>query len=106
MQVKFTLDGKTATICEEFTLAGITVPEGFQSDGISSPRWTWLRYHPFSKWCAAAFLHDFCIESHGYANARDIFKQALIEIGTNKVDLFLIYNAVRFRDWQRRKFGK
>lgn len=104
MNVSFSLHGETATIDESFTLAGILVPKGYESDGISSPKWSWFRYHPFSKWCPAAFVHDYCIDNYGYAVARDKLKQALVELGSNKIDAFLIYNAVRFHDWKRRNF--
>jgi len=106
LAVSFTLEGKTATINESFELAGIFIPAGFESDGISSPCWTWFRYHPFSRWCPAAFLHDYCIKKFGYAFARDKFKEGLKELGSKKVDCVLIYNAVRLRDWQRRLYEK
>lgn len=103
IDVSFTLRGKTATINEPFELAGIIVPEGFQSDGISSPRITWLWWAPFSKYCPAAFVHDWCIKKYGYAYARDKFEQALKELEASDREVFLLYNAVRSKDWVYRQ---
>lgn len=102
---KFELDGKTAVMLEDFTLAGYTVKKGFRSDGITSPRLAWFRYHPYSEWCPAAFVHDACIPEKGYAVARNAFVECLRELDANKVDVFLLYNAVRIKDWKRRTFG-
>ena len=104
--VKFALYGKTAVILEEFTLAGITVPAGFRSDGISAPRWAWVKFHPFGEYCPAAFVHDYCIGQYGYAVARDKFLEAVREIGAIDRETFLLYNAVRLKDWHRRNFEK
>lgn len=104
--VSFTLVRKTATINESFTLAGITVPAGYKSDGISSPRFIWFKFHPFSQYVAAAFVHDYCIDEIGHDFARNKFYQALKELGASSFEKFLLYNAVRFKDWQRRLFKK
>lgn len=106
MRILISIEGRSATVEEEFHLGGITVPKGFTSDGISSPRWAWLRYHPYSEWCPAAFVHDYCIEKFGYPTARNYFKVALQELGAGNLDIVLIYNAVRLRDWQRRVFNR
>lgn len=106
MKVTFSLEGKTATIEKDFTLAGVTVPKGFKSDGISSPKWSWFRYHPFSQWCPAAFVHDYCIETFAYPYARDKLIQALFQLDSSKFDVLAIYNAVRLKDWQRRTFSR
>ena len=104
--VSFTLQGKTATIDKSFELAGIFIPKGFKSDGISSPRLTWMKFHPFSQYVAAAFVHDFCIENHGYPFARNKFNLALRELGARDWERIMLYKAVRLKDWQRRLFKK
>ncbi len=102
LDVSFTLRGKTAILNKPFKLAGVTVPAGFESDGISSPRITWFIWHPFSFACPAAFVHDFLIESKGYEYARDKFKVALVALGLPRWEVFALYNAVRFKDYLQR----
>lgn len=104
--VSFTLRGKTAIINESFKLAGIEVPKGFESDGISSPRVVWFKFHPFSQYCPAAFVHDFCIVELGYPKARDKFNEAIKELGARDWERKSLYYAVRLKDWQRRLFKK
>lgn len=102
--VSFTLRGKTAILLEEFTLAGITVPAGFSSDGFTSPRITWVKWHPFSKAVAAAFVHDYCIQEYGYDIARDKFKLALRELELPAWEAKALYSAVRFKDYLQRQY--
>lgn len=104
--VHFTLKGKTAILLQDFTLAGVTVPAGFESDGITSPRITWVKWHPFSKPVPAAFVHDYCIAEYGYAYARDKFKQALKELGLPAWEVRALYCAVRFKDYLQRQYQR
>lgn len=97
--VSFTLTGKTAVIDKEFTLGGITVPVGFISDGMTTPRLFWFKYHPFSQYVPAAFVHDYCIKEFGYGIARDRLKQSLKELEARPWEAATIYLPVRFKDW-------
>jgi len=92
------IDGR-ATLLKSITLAGVIVPAGYVTDGISSPRIFWSIFHPFSKYVPAAIIHDYCIGKFGYNVARDKFKRALKESGANSVTLRALYYSVRLKDW-------
>lgn len=93
----------TLSVLEPFELAGVTVPMGFVSDGVSIPRAFWYWRHPYSMpLLAAAIVHDYCQFAYGDAVARDKFKLALSEVGAIGLEQRIIYNAVRARDWFKR----
>ncbi len=102
--VKIESWGSKIIVEECFELAGIIVEAGFESDGITTPRMFWWKWHPMSDPLPAALVHDWCIKYHDYAFARDKLKEALAhpQLELPKWEQRTIYSAVRLKDWQRR----
>ena len=44
---------------QQYEYKGIVVPEGFESDGASTPRIFWAIIPPFKRVKKAAFIHDY-----------------------------------------------
>ncbi len=85
------------------TLAGVTilVPKGFVTDLASVPRFAAGIIPPDGPWVMAAIIHDYLYATQGLAGvftrsqADDIFREAMKDLGVNKVRRNVIYAAVR-----------
>lgn len=56
--------GRSADVTEDYTVqlgykTFLTIPKGFHTDFISSPRWTWSIIPPWGKSSPAAVVHDY-----------------------------------------------
>lgn len=77
----------------------ITVPEGTETDGASIPRAFWSILSPFGEWFAPAVIHDFLYSpanlEYTRAEADEIFREAMFNVGIPWPKRELIYRAVR-----------
>ena len=48
------------------TIFRISVPAGFESDGTSSPKWSWSVFERDGIWRAAALVHDYIYHYKGF----------------------------------------
>ncbi len=86
----------------------IKVPKGFISDGASIPRPFWTIFSPFNgDYFEAALVHDFLYSrasDYDYsfitrAEADEIFKEAMFNLGVGWFTRGTIYSAVRLGGW-------
>ena len=83
-------------LCDEITLAGVTVPAGFITDGVTSPRILWWLYPPVGRYFAAAAVHDYLLQMGiHWRVANDAFRRALIELGLPRPVVTSMYAAVQ-----------
>ena len=93
--------GNVYRLLELLTYGGLTVPEGFESDGASVPRFFWRAVFPpgDNRALRAAFLHDYIYRTHpeGWtrAQADELFRKLLIEDGVSRISAALAYWGVR-----------
>ena len=93
--------GNVYTLREPLTCGGLTVPEGFASDGASVPRFFWRIVFPPGDQRAlrAAFLHDFLYRTHpeGWSReaADNLFRRVLAEDGVPRISCDLAFWGVR-----------
>lgn len=80
----------------------ITVPEGFETDAASVPRWAWSIFPPTGKYLEAAIIHDWLYSSQKIGGewitrkeADQIFYEAMTELDIKLWRRWLIYRAVR-----------
>lgn len=84
----------------------VNVPQGFVSDGASTPRWTWSLFPPWSDYGQACVLHDYLLEYRKYTDGINEFKatykqadmafrEALNVLGVAKWKVVLMYYSVR-----------
>ena len=79
----------------------LTVPEGFESDGASVPRFFWRAVFPpgDTRALRAAFCHDFIYRTHPLGwmrtDADSLFLELLLEHGTPFFRALLAYIGVR-----------
>lgn len=82
------------------TLAGVTVPAGFESDGASVPRWAWPLFPPVGRYFAAAVVHDYLLWGNAeWTRANAAFRRALVELDISGWRLFLLVASVRIYGW-------
>lgn len=75
----------------------ITVPEGFETDLASVPRWLWWLIAPHDpQYAAAAVLHDYLCDWAGFdlMTAHAIFLDALLILGVDRWKATAMYLAV------------
>ena len=90
-------------LLKPLTLAGITVPAGFVSDGATTPRLLWPLFPPVDRYTPAAFLHDYLLEKgENRAAADHLFRAALAQLRIRHWRRVLMYLAVRARAWTTR----
>jgi hypothetical protein len=83
----------------------LTIPEGFYTDGASSPSLSWAICPPMSGLTAEpAVLHDWlysldCKLQITRKDADSIFLEAMRHAGVNKVKALAIYNIIRVAGW-------
>ena len=84
-----------------------TAPNGFKTDLASIPRILWAILPPFWKYAKAAVIHDWIIvETNNRPLANEVFREGMITLGTNRQQIFVIYNGVRFWTWVRKFIKK
>lgn len=96
----------------------VNIPEGFECDGASIPRFFWrLIGPPWGEYARAAVLHDYLyrfgkIEEKEITRKRadQIFYGGMIDVGVRPLKAWAMYQAVRFGaggPWSKyRKGGK
>ncbi len=80
----------------------IVVPAGFETDLASIPRPLWSFLPAWGRWSRAAVLHDwlyFGDRSRGRRFADDLFYQALVRSGVNRLKSGLFWVSVRLAGW-------
>lgn len=93
--------GNVYRLLEPLTYENLTVPEGFESDGASVPRFFWRIVFPpgDNRALRAAFLHDYIYRTHpaGWtkAAADELFRKLLIEDGISRNSANMAYWGVR-----------
>jgi len=100
--------GITAPFCYLSSKGTIFVPAGFRSDGASIPRIFWSIFSPFNgDYFDGALIHDFLYSKDSTADypdftradADEIFKEAMFNLGVGWVKRETIYRAVRLGGW-------
>jgi hypothetical protein len=95
--------GKVIRLLEPLTITikdtQVIVPEGFESDGMSTPRWAWSLVSPAldNRTLRAAVAHDWLYENHicTRKEADDWFYDAMVEDGFPKFRAYLAWMGVR-----------
>lgn len=59
LPTKFLTKKDMLQFTEAYITPEVTIPEGFITDGASTPRWLQNLYPPFYKYTAAAIVHDY-----------------------------------------------
>jgi hypothetical protein len=67
----------------EWTYNDVTIPEGFRSDGASTPRFLWWIIPPWKRTKKAAFLHDYLCR---YATCKEERREADIAFYNALID--------------------
>jgi len=52
----------TYRLKESIVVDGTLIPSHFESDGATTPRWTWVVFPPVCRYFPAALLHDFLLK--------------------------------------------
>ena len=84
-----------------FTVKGLAldVPEGFESDGCSCPRWLWPLFSPAreARYLEAAICHDYLYATHAVSrkDADKWYRDALREAGCTAATAYAGYLALR-----------
>ena len=75
----------------------ITVPVGFITDLVSTPKPLWSILPPFGRYLSSAIIHDYLYFSHdrNKKESDEIFYEGMIVLGVSKWKANLIYQAVR-----------
>ncbi len=93
-------DPKVEVSTRDFTYKGITIPEGFKSDGASTPRFLWSIIPPFKATKKGAFIHDYlCKTAGGQSDRKEadkMFRDILRDVSKiNPIRYWLGYYGVR-----------
>ena len=89
----------------KFTFKGVEyiIPAGWESDGMSVPRFFWRTLSPKinGKTLVPSLIHDFMYENHigTRAEADAFYKANLIEKGFGKIKSWLVWCGVRIGGW-------
>lgn len=79
-------------------LTRILVPDGFESDFASIPRFFWpIIGHPAGKYAQAAVLHDFLYRNAYFKRVRcdEIFREACAVLGVSKLKTWILWLGIR-----------
>jgi hypothetical protein len=80
-------------------LEAIVVPQGFQTDLASVPRFTWHRFPRWGPWSGAAIVHDWIYRTRPTAidrlQADRVFRDLMRQDGVPYGDVRILYRAVR-----------
>lgn len=90
------------------TIAGVTIPAGFTTDGATLPPVVRICFDPMGIWAEAAFLHDYLLKCNPDKRcvASSKFNEAMRELGVPKTIRKSFYSAVRAYDWIKYLRGK
>lgn len=81
---------------ESITVDGCVIPEGFVSDGISSPPIVWFLFPQVDVYLREAFYHDYLLHiGVDWKEAESRFKRSLKARGLSDLRIFFIINSVR-----------
>ena len=91
-------------LLEEYRYKDVVVPVGFVTNGADIPRLFWSFYPPNrSDYLPAVIVHDWlCSEAKRlgddslYEKADEYFKEILVALGIDDVDVFVLWGGVRF----------
>ena len=88
------------------TWYNVHIPEGFESDYASVPRFLWRIVPPFGRYACAALVHDYLYRNKKYSRkvCDDIFSHMMKSLNTKPWRRVLMYRAVRMMGW--RYYGK
>lgn len=98
-------NGDSIEVTEAYTEHGVTVPQGFRSDGISVPRFLWRFLSPCitSESVTAGVIHDYIYrelrDKISRATADKIFYRILVGNGFGKFRAFVAWLGVRLFGW-------
>lgn len=97
-------DGKLYRLYKDFTLEGVTVPEGYRSDGASVPRYLWFIMPRDGLHRAAALIHDYLYEVEGHEGisrkrSDRLFLDSMLWYGVSRWRAHLAYCSVRLFGW-------
>ena len=90
-------------LLQEYTVCGVTVPDGYETNGADIPRMFWSIVPPFKpKYLPAIVIHDYLCSKKDYAKADKYFEELLYSIEdtiiTRLMVLFVkIYHRVRYQ---------
>ena len=76
-QVTIQQDG-TMIFSRDWSFCGVTIKEGFPSDGTTSPWWARAVVPRIGKYVYASFLHDYCLTVMPRKEADLKFKEGLV----------------------------
>lgn len=99
MKADIVWDGGTTKVVllEPLNIGGWEVPEGYESDGASVPRWLWPWCNPLDgRYIKIFVLHDWMYDNgidRGIADK--VMVNLLINAGMRKTQAYAIYSAVR-----------
>lgn len=66
------------------TIAGVNVPLHFETDGATTPRWTWIFFPPVCRYFPAAVVHDYLLTTGvSWRVANRVFRQVLRELNVS-----------------------
>lgn len=89
-----------------FTFKGVEyeIPEGYESDGMSVPRFFWRSLSPKinGKTLRPSIIHDWMYENHigTRKEADDFYEENLVAKGFGKVKSWLVWLGVRIGGWK------
>ena len=86
-----------ATLLEDYSRDGITVPTGFSCDGASIPRLCWLWLPKWGRYYEAAIVHDWNYHSKQLTRKQSdtLFLEQMLEDGVLKHRAYIMYACVR-----------
>ena len=91
----------------DLQIGGHTVPRGFRTDIISSPRWAWSLFPPVDKYSAEAVLHDYLLVTEGWGVANKEFIRLLAaRDDIRRTRVWVVSAGVLLQAWWSRLRGK
>jgi len=93
-----TANGVTQVFTRQWSWMGVIIPEGFETDGTSSP-WLFRWFVPRrGKYVFAAYIHDYCLTIMPRRDAARMYLRALKELGAPRYQQFIRFRGVRAYD--------
>ena len=82
----------------------LTVPTGFETDGVSSPRIIWPLIGPTSKAFKISIFHDYvfskvCKYNFTRKEADDLMLEGMIDLEVPLIERRIVYRALRLFSW-------
>ncbi|OUT06889.1 DUF1353 domain-containing protein [Campylobacter concisus] len=89
-------------LVENYRYRDIVIPKGYITDGASVPRIFWSIFPPNkAEYLSAAIVHDYLTDiviekkSITFRSADNTFKEMLIDLNVNKIEVTVLYWSVR-----------